>query len=242
LYLYSSAGNALQTPVTRFAANDSYDAAGPNSGNNVLTEKGNYVHLTPIVSASGVLTVSLAGLGGTADASLNGLQLSGPGATLLPTVASFTASPANVFVTQSVAFTDTSSGNLTNWVWNFGDGNSVTNTSGSTTHAYAAVGTYTVSLTANGPGGSSTTNVVGAVTAYAGLTLGSPVLSVDGLTFGGTGGIPDAQYRILTSTDVTLPLANWTTVATSTFASDGSYSYTQSSLTNTASFFLLVTP
>ena len=75
-----------------------------------------------------------------------------------------------------------------------------------------------------------------------GLTLGSPVLSVDGLTFGGTGGIPDAQYRILTSTDVTLPLASWTPVATNTFAADGSYSYTQSSLTNAASFFLLVTP
>jgi PKD repeat protein len=242
LYLYSSAGNALQTPVTRFAANGSYDEAGPNSGNNVLTVEGNYVHLTPIVSASGVLTVSLAGLGVTADASLNGLQLSGPGATILAPVASFTATPANVFVTQSVAFTDTSSGNITNWVWNFGDGNSVTNSSGSTTHAYAAAGAYTVSLTANGPSGSSTINVVGSVTVYARLTLGSPVLSADSLTISGTGGIPDAQYRILTATDVSLPLASWTTVATSTFAEDGSYSYTQSSLTNAASFFRLVTP
>ncbi|MBW8863601.1 MAG: hypothetical protein JF609_01505, partial [Verrucomicrobia bacterium] len=61
LYLYSCAGNTLQTSVSRFAANGSYDAAGPNSGNNVLTEKGNYVHLTPVVSASGVLTISLTG-------------------------------------------------------------------------------------------------------------------------------------------------------------------------------------
>jgi PKD repeat protein len=242
LYLYSSAGNALQTPVTRFAANGSYDAAGPNSGNNVLTEKTNYVHLTPIVSASGVLTVSLAGLGGTADASLNGLQLSGPGATVLPPVASFTGTPTNVFATQSVAFTDTSSGNLTNWIWSFGDGSSVTNSSGSASHAYAAAGTYTVSLTARGPGGSNTTNIVDAVTVYARPMLGSPVLSAGSLTVSGTGGIPDAQYRILTSTNVALPLASWTPVATNTFAPDGSYSYTQSFLTNAASFFRLVTP
>ena len=242
LYLYSSAGNALQTPVTRFAANGSYDEAGPNNNASALAVEVNYVHLTPVVSASGVLTVSLAGLGGTADASLNGLQLSGPGATVLAPVASFTATPTNVFATQSVAFTDTSSGNITNWVWSFGDGNSVTNTSGSASHAYAAAGTYTVSLTANGPGGSSTTNQVGAVTMYAQPTLGSPVLSAGSLTFSGTGGIPDAQYRILTATDVSLPLASWTPVATNTFAADGSYSYTQSSLTNAASFFRLVTP
>lgn len=241
LYLYSSAENALQTPVTRFAANGSYDAAGPNSGNNVLTEKGNYVHLSPVVTASGVLTVSLTGLGG-ANATLNGLQLSGPGATVLPTVASFTATPTNVYATQSVAFLDTSSGSITNWVWNFGDGSSVTNSSGSTSHAYATAGTYNVSLTANGPNGSNTTNVVGAVTVYAPITLGSPVLSGGDLTFSGTGGIPDAQYRILTSLDVALPLASWTPVATNVFAPDGSYSYTQSFLTNAASFFRLVTP
>jgi PKD repeat protein len=242
LYLYSSAGNALQTPVTRFAANGAYDTAGPNNSNSVLTVEGNYVHLTPIVSASGVLTVSLAGLGGTADASLNGLQLSGPGATVLPPVASFTATPTNAFATQAVAFTDTSSGNLTNWVWNFGDGRSVTNTSGSVSHAYAAAGTYNVSLTAKGPGGANTTNVVDAVTVYARPTLGSPVLSAGSLTFSGTGGIPNAQYRILTATNVALPLASWTPVATNTIAADGSYSYTQSSLTNAASFFRLVTP
>ena len=156
-------------------------------------------------------------------------------------MASFTGTPTNVFATQSVRLR-TSSGNITNWVWNFGDGNSVTNTSGNTTHAYAAAGTYTVSLTANGPGGANTTNVVDEVTVYGQPTLGSPVLSGGDLTFSGTGGIPDAQYRILTSTDVALPLANWTPLAINRFAADGSYSYTQSSLTNTAKFFLLVTP
>ena len=59
--------------------------------------------------------------------------------------------------------------------------------------------TYNVSLTAKGPGGSNATNVVGAVTVYARPVLGSRVLSGGSLTFSGTGGIPDVQYRILTS-------------------------------------------
>ena len=157
-------------------------------------------------------------------------------------VAIFLGTPTNAFATQLVAFTDVSTGSITNWVWNFGDGSSVTNSSGSASHAYAAAGTYNVSLTARGPGGSNATNVVGAVTVYARPVLGSLVLSGGNLTFGGTGGIPDVQYRILTSTNVALPLASWTPVTTNTFAPDGSYSYTQSFLTNAASFFRLVTP
>ena len=241
LYLYSCDSSSLQQNVTRFSANDAYDTSGPNDANNALALETNYVHLTPTVTANGLLTISFTGTA-NGRGNLNGMQLSGPGATILPPVASFTATPTNVFATQSVAFTDTSSGNITNWVWNFGDGSSLTNTSGSASHAYAAAGAYTVSLTANGPGGANTTNVVDAVTVYAQPTLGSPVLSAGSLTFSGTGGIPNAQYRILTSTNVALPLAGWTPVATNTFAPDGSYSYTQSFLTNAASFFLLVTP
>jgi PKD repeat protein len=241
LYLYSCDSSSLQQNVTRFSANDAYDTSGPNDTNSVLTLETNYVHLTPTVTANGLLTISFTGTA-NGRGNLNGVQLSGPGATVLPPVASFTATPTNAYVTQSVAFTDTSSGNLTNWVWNFGDGNSVTNTSGSVSHAYAAAGTYTVSLTANGPGGANTTNLVGAVKMYAQPTLGSPVLSAGSLTFSGTGGIPDMQYRILTATNVALPLASWTPVATNTIAPDGSYSYTQSFLTNAASFFRLVTP
>jgi PKD repeat protein len=241
LYLYSCDSSSLQQNVTRFSANDAYDTSGPNDANNVLTLETNYVHLTPTVTANGLLTISFTGTA-NGRGNLNGVQLSGPGATILPPVASFTATPTKVFATQSVAFTDTSSGNITNWVWTFGDGSSLTNTSGSASHAYAAAGAYTVSLTANGPGGANTTNVVDAVTVYAQPTLGSPVLSAGSLTFSGTGGIPNAQYRILTSTNVALPLAGWAPVATNTFAPDGSYSYTQSFLTNAASFFLLVTP
>jgi hypothetical protein len=44
------------------------------------------------------------------------------------------------------------------------------------------------------------------------------------------------------TTNVSLPLANWTPVMTNVFAADGSYSYTNTLGTNTAGFFLLVSP
>ena len=139
MYLYSSAGSTLQTPVTRFTANDSFDTAGPNNANNVLTPEQNYVHVTPMVGGSGTLNISLTGVG-EPDSSLNGIQLSGPGATPTVPVAIFLGTPTNAFATQLVAFTDASTGTITNWVWNFGDGSSVTNSSGSARHAYATAG------------------------------------------------------------------------------------------------------
>jgi hypothetical protein len=51
-------------------------------------------------------------------------------------------------------------------------------------------------------------------------------------------GVP---YRILNSTNVALPLANWQPVFTNTFLNDGSFAYTNS-ITNTAGFFQLVSP
>lgn len=50
-------------------------------------------------------------------------------------------------------FTNTSSGVFSSSFWNFGDGSTSSQTHPS--HAYAAAGTYTVSLTVTGPGGSS---------------------------------------------------------------------------------------
>ena len=82
LYLYSSAGNGGQANVSQFAANGASAIAGPNNALNLLTENTNYVHLTPVVTGNGLLNISLTG-SGTAQAQLNGFQLSGPGATNL---------------------------------------------------------------------------------------------------------------------------------------------------------------
>jgi hypothetical protein len=50
------------------------------------------------------------------------------------------------------------------------------------------------------------------------------------------------QYCILGSTNLALPLASWTPVWTNVFSADGSYSYTNSLLTSSQSFFILVSP
>ena len=242
LYLYSCASSTAQGTVTRFSANDSFDTAGPNSGNNVLMLETNYVHLTPTVMTDGLLNISFVG-NVTGQGNLNGIQLSGPGAVPLPPTASFTGSPTNMFAGQSVVFTDASTGNITNWLWNFGDGQSVTNNSGANvTHAYAAGGTYTVSLIVSGSGGSNTNTQTGYIVVNPAPTLGNPALSGGNLILSGTGGSAGAQYRILTTTNVALPMASWIPVWTNVFALDGSYSYTNSPLTDKANFFRLVTP
>ncbi len=157
-------------------------------------------------------------------------------------VAGFSGAPTNLFVTQTVTFTDTSTGSITNWVWNFGDGNAVTNTSNaSAPHAYSATGSYTVSLIVSGAGGSNTGTLANYVVVKPKTVIGGLTLSGGNLVFSGTNGPAGEQYRILTATDVSLPLVNWTPVWTNVFAADGSYSCTNTPA-NPDAFFLLVSP
>jgi hypothetical protein len=52
-----------------------------------------------------------------------------------------------------IQFMDKSSGGITEWLWDFGDG--TTSTNASPKHSYLLPGTYTVTLTVTGPGGSA---------------------------------------------------------------------------------------
>jgi PKD repeat protein len=73
-----------------------------------------------------------------------------------PPVASFTAVPTNGAAPLTVTFTDSSTGTITNWLWNFGDGTtSNAITSNSLSHTYINAGIYSVSETVTGPGGSN---------------------------------------------------------------------------------------
>ncbi|HEX9045693.1 MAG TPA: immunoglobulin domain-containing protein, partial [Verrucomicrobiae bacterium] len=242
LYLYSCSGNGHQQVATRFAANDAYDNCGPNETNNVLILQTNYVHLTPTVTANGVLNISFAGRV-SSQGNLNGIQLSGPGASPQAPVASFSGGPTNIYATQTVTFVDASSGNITNWLWNFGDGHTLsTNASTSLTHTYAAAGTYTVSLVVEGAGLAATNLQTGSIVVNSAPVIGGAALAAGNLVLSGAGGIAGNQYRILGATNVALPLASWVPVWTNVFAPDGSYSYTNSALSNSAGYFRLVTP
>ena len=69
-------------------------------------------------------------------------------------VADFTGTPTSGDAPLLVVFTDASSGNITSWNWDFGDGN--TSTQQNPSNNYVTAGTYTVVLTVTGPGGSDT--------------------------------------------------------------------------------------
>jgi PKD repeat protein len=175
------------------------------------------------------------------EADINGAQLQL--VSYDPPAAAFSGTPTNIFVTQRVTFTNTTTGFITNAVWSFGDGQSLTNAStAGVSHSYAGVGTYTVTLTVAGPGGTSAVTRTGYIVASPSPTIGSALWSGGNLVLSGANGPAGQSYRILTATNLMLPLAGWTPVATNTFAPDGSYSFTSSPVTNAAGFFRLVSP
>jgi len=68
----------------------------------------------------------------------------------------FSASPTSGMAPLTVTFQNLISGSYTSCSWTYGDGQTSTTCAESHTHIYAAAGTYTVKLTATGPGGSDT--------------------------------------------------------------------------------------
>ena len=67
----------------------------------------------------------------------------------------------------TVKFTDTTPGNVTGWLWNFGDGN--TSPLQNPVHTYTQQGSYTVNLTAMNAAGSGFTSRIGSITVTQGI-------------------------------------------------------------------------
>ncbi len=117
-------------------------------------------------------------------------------------VAAFNSAPNSGTAPLSVAFTDASTGTVTSWSWDFGDGSSSTLQNPS--HSYAA-GTYTVSLTVAGPDGSDVEtklNLIAVTTAPPGnqLVLASPTPGTAGVqnTLVVTGATPGRVVGVYT--------------------------------------------
>jgi hypothetical protein len=107
---------------------------------------------------SGTYTMTFSAPGWVSGNSGNweGTRTSGSGITAesaAPT-ADFTADPISGPIPLGVNYTDQSTGDITSWQWDFGDGS--TSTEQDPSHTYTDSGIYTVSLTATGPGGSDT--------------------------------------------------------------------------------------
>ncbi|MEA3364758.1 MAG: PKD domain-containing protein, partial [Candidatus Hydrogenedentes bacterium] len=87
-------------------------------------------------------------------------------------IADFSADTQNAWVDQAIQFTDTSVASpapVTQWSWDFGDGNG--STQSNPTHAYSEEGIYTVSLTVTNPYGTDTEVKTDYITVSRQLTL-----------------------------------------------------------------------
>jgi PKD repeat protein len=115
--------------------------------------------------------------------------------------ADFSASPLSGSVPLTVTFTDLSAGVISSWSWDFGDGG--TSTIQDPTHTYTVPGTYTVSLTISGIGGSDTETKAGYITA-----LRQPmILYVDADAPGANTGTdwPNACTQLQAALDLSIP-------------------------------------
>ena len=70
-------------------------------------------------------------------------------------VAAFTTSPANGAAPLTVNFTDASTGSITGWQWTFGDGSTNTDATADATYTFTNPGTYIVTETVFGAGGTN---------------------------------------------------------------------------------------
>ncbi|MFN7974597.1 MAG: PKD domain-containing protein [Acidobacteriota bacterium] len=111
-----------------------------------------------------------------------------------PPAADFIGAPLSGAPPLAVQFTDLSTGGVTSYAWDFGDGG--TSSTQSPAHTYTTAGTYTVSLTATGPGGSDTETKAG----YVIVTASSVANLLTGL-----GPDPAAAPRIQAWTNVSQP-------------------------------------
>ncbi|HUM93809.1 MAG TPA: PKD domain-containing protein [Candidatus Competibacter sp.] len=68
-------------------------------------------------------------------------------------IASFSATPTSGAAPLTTVFKNTSTGTITSYSWNFGDGG--TSSESAPAHTYAKTGSYTVQLTAKGPAGAN---------------------------------------------------------------------------------------
>ena len=79
-------------------------------------------------------------------------------------VSNFTATPTTLIQGQAVTFTSTSTGTITSYAWNVDNDPAIEGTTATYSHTYTEVGTYSVTLTVTGPGGSNPKTVADMIT------------------------------------------------------------------------------
>jgi uncharacterized repeat protein (TIGR01451 family) len=104
-------------------------------------------------------------------------------------VANFTATPLSGVSPLPVTFTDTSTGPVTGWLWDFGD--SATSALQNPLHVYTVAGNYTVNLTASSPGGSDVKTISNYISVMPGAPPAVSVTApVNGASFSAPATVP----------------------------------------------------
>jgi hypothetical protein len=115
----------------------------------------------------------------------------------------------------------------------------------------SSAGSYAVNVTGTGlaagatasisvSGGSVNLVVVAPVVSRPGIN--SVTLSGANLIFSGTNGPDNGTFHVLSSTNVALPLSNWTSIANGTFSPTGAFSVTNAVGGNPSRFFVIQIP
>jgi len=175
-------------------------------------------------NAAGTFTVALTvtGPGGTDTLTRSGyISVSEP-----PPVAGFTGTPTSGTAPLAVSFSNASTGNVTSSSWTFGDGS--TSTLANPSHTYTGVGTYSVTLTVTGPGGTDSLTR----TNYISVAEPAPVAGFSGTPTSGTAPLAvsfsDSSTGNITSRSWTFGDGATSTLAnpSHTYSAVGSYSVT----------------
>jgi PKD repeat protein len=135
-------------------------------------------------------------------------------------IAAFTATPTAGIAPLEVQFTDTSTGNVTSRSWDFGDGSS--SIAQNPAHTYTVPGTYTVSLTVDGPGGSDSESKTNYITvthpAPSEIISVAPAVASQGTTVDVTITGDNTQWDGTTIADFGLGITSTLTVSDATHA------------------------
>jgi len=125
-------------------------------GTNVTTDDPIITHIYQ-QAGDYVVTLNVIDSEGLSNSTSRTLSVSGPS----PPEAQFTYTPEPAYVYETITFNASTSlagtGNITEYVWDFGDGNTTVTSEPITTYAYSQAGNFTVSLTVINTAGLSDT-------------------------------------------------------------------------------------
>jgi PKD repeat protein len=206
--------------------NSPLSIAADSAGNLFVADAGNGLirKLTPAGTNWVASTISAPGRfsepwGATLDSAgnlfvtdyLNSTVLAGVVQLPPPPAVAFSGTPASGVVPLTVTFVNLTS-NATNYVWDFGDGHTLSTSSNTNVaETYTNTGSYTVILTAQGPGGASAlTNTAYIVVTSQTTTVPNPTIVYNFAAHTVVVSWPaTGNYVLQTNSDLTLPWVNY---------------------------------